>query len=76
MVLRRLNGETSNAAPVLTLITQFGGGKTHTLAALYHLGLFHHDGKPIGDFYDAWHKATEGERPTPPPKLVPLHRSS
>src|SRR5207253_3798512 len=23
--------------PVLTLITQFGGGKTHTLTALYHL---------------------------------------
>src|ERR1700685_3173209 len=36
MVLRRLNGETANAAPVLTLITQFGGGKTHTLTALYH----------------------------------------
>src|SRR5712692_7264611 len=37
MVLRRLSGETSNAAPVLTLVTQFGGGKTHTLTALYHL---------------------------------------
>lgn len=37
MVLRRLAGQTENAAPVLTLITQFGGGKTHTLAALYHL---------------------------------------
>ena len=37
MVLRRLAGETENTAPVLTLITQFGGGKTHTLAALYHL---------------------------------------
>src|SRR5271165_7458464 len=37
MVLRRLSGETSNTAPVLTLITQFGGGKTHTLATLYHL---------------------------------------
>jgi Protein of unknown function (DUF499) len=36
MVIRRLNGETVNAAPVLTLITQFGGGKTHTLTALYH----------------------------------------
>jgi predicted AAA+ superfamily ATPase len=24
-------------APVMTLITQCGGGKTHTLAALYHL---------------------------------------
>jgi hypothetical protein len=38
MVLRRLSGETeTNTAPVMTLITQFGGGKTHTLAALYHM---------------------------------------
>ncbi|MEP0773287.1 MAG: AAA family ATPase, partial [Acidobacteriota bacterium] len=37
MVLRRLAGRTDHTAPVLTLITQFGGGKTHTLAALYHL---------------------------------------
>jgi hypothetical protein len=37
MVLRRLYGRTENTAPVLTLITQFGGGKTHTLTTLYHL---------------------------------------
>ncbi len=37
MVLRRLAGETRNTSPVLTLVTQFGGGKTHTLTALYHL---------------------------------------
>jgi len=37
MALRRLSGETANTAPVMTLITQFGGGKTHTLTALYHL---------------------------------------
>ncbi len=37
MVLRRLSGKTDNTAPVLTLITQFGGGKTHTLTVLYHL---------------------------------------
>ena len=37
MVLRRLAGETANTAPVMTLVTQFGGGKTHTLTALYHL---------------------------------------
>jgi hypothetical protein len=37
LVLRRLSGETQNTAPVLSLITQFGGGKTHTLTALYHL---------------------------------------
>jgi hypothetical protein len=37
MVLRRLAGKTENASPVMTLITQFGGGKTHTLTALYHI---------------------------------------
>ena len=42
MVLRRLAGRTDNTAPVMTLITQFGGGKTHTLATLYHLA---HAGK-------------------------------
>jgi hypothetical protein len=34
---RRLSGRTDNTAPVLTLITQFGGGETHTLTTLYHL---------------------------------------
>ena len=37
MVLRRLAGLTANTAPALSLMTQFGGGKTHTLTALYHL---------------------------------------
>ena len=37
LVLRRLAGQTQNTAPVLSLITQFCGGKTHTLAALFHL---------------------------------------
>lgn len=37
MVLRRLAGQTNNTAPVMTLVTQFGGGKTHTLTTLYHL---------------------------------------
>src|SRR5262245_6849227 len=37
IVLKRLSGKTEGAAPVLTLITQFGGGKTHTLTTLYHL---------------------------------------
>lgn len=37
MVLKRLAGQTENTAPVLTFITPFGGGKTHTLTALYHL---------------------------------------
>lgn len=38
-VLRRLDGQTTESAPVLSLNTQFGGGKTHTLTALYHLGM-------------------------------------
>lgn len=37
MVLRRLAGQTDSTAPVLALITQFGGGKTHTLTTLYHI---------------------------------------
>lgn len=37
MTLRRLAGRTVNTAPVLTLVTQFGGGKAHTLTTLYHL---------------------------------------
>jgi hypothetical protein len=48
MVARRLVGETVNAAPVLTLITQFGGGKTHTLTALYHLVKNHDYAKAVG----------------------------
>ena len=36
-VLRRLSGRTESSAPVLSLVTQFGGGKTHTLTSLYHL---------------------------------------
>lgn len=48
MVARRLIGETVNAAPVLTLVTQFGGGKTHTLTALYHLVKNHDYAKAIG----------------------------
>jgi len=37
IVLRRLAGQTADTAPVLTLVTQFGGGKTHALTTLYHL---------------------------------------
>ncbi len=47
MVLRRLGGQTENTAPVLTLVTQFGGGKTHTLTSLYHLAK---SGKKAADF--------------------------
>jgi len=35
--LRRLAGKTENTAPVQTLVTQMGGGKTHMLTTLWHL---------------------------------------
>jgi Protein of unknown function (DUF499) len=47
MILRRLAGKTENTPPVVTLVTQFGGGKTHTLASLYHLA---HTGNAAADF--------------------------
>jgi predicted AAA+ superfamily ATPase len=37
VVLRRPAGETANTAPVMTLVTQFGNGKTHMLASRYRL---------------------------------------
>jgi len=37
LALRRIAGSTDNTAPVLALVTQFGGGKTHTLTSLFHL---------------------------------------
>ncbi len=36
-VVRRLNGIQVETSPVFNLFTQFGGGKTHSLALLYHL---------------------------------------
>ena len=36
-VVRRLNGITVETSAVFNMATQFGGGKTHSLTALYHL---------------------------------------
>src|SRR6266498_804857 len=36
-VVRRLSGIQVETSPVFNLSTQFGGGKTHSLALLYHL---------------------------------------
>jgi len=36
-MLRRLSGDMVGTSPVINLTTQFGGGKTHALALLYHL---------------------------------------
>jgi hypothetical protein len=37
LVVRRLAGLSENTAPVQTLVTQMGGGKTHMLTTLWHL---------------------------------------
>lgn len=36
-VVRRLAGETTEASAIFNMATQFGGGKTHSLAALMHI---------------------------------------
>ncbi len=43
--VRRLAGD-DNASPVINLQTNFGGGKTHSMLALWHLAA----GTPVGDF--------------------------
>jgi predicted AAA+ superfamily ATPase len=37
-VIRRLNGLTQETSAVFNMATNFGGGKTHSLTALYHIG--------------------------------------
>ena len=63
MVLRRLSGKTENTAPVLTLITQFGGGKTHTLTSLYHLANAGRDAAALPGVADLLHAANVTEAP-------------
>ena len=36
-ILRRLNGISVASSAVFNMATQFGGGKTHSLTALYHI---------------------------------------
>ena len=64
MVLRRLSGKTENTAPVLTLITQFGGGKTHTLTALYHLANAEADAAKFPGVADLLTEAGMAEAPS------------
>ena len=64
MVLQRLSGKTGNTAPVLTLITQFGGGKTHTLTALYHLAKSGADASKLPGVADLLNEAGMAEAPS------------
>lgn len=43
--IRRFSGITTETSPVFNLTTQFGGGKTHSLALLYHLATSGHRAK-------------------------------
>ena len=43
--MRRMSGD-DNASPVINLQTNFGGGKTHSMLALWHLAR----GTPLGEF--------------------------
>ena len=63
MVLRRMSGKTENTAPVLTLVTQFGGGKTHTLALLYHLAKAGADASKLPGVSDLLSEAGIAEAP-------------
>ena len=63
MVLRRLAGNTADTAPVLTLITQFGGGKTHTLASLYHIAKAGAKASTLPGIADLLAKANLAEAP-------------
>ena len=58
LVLRRLAGKTENTAPVQTLVTQMGGGKTHMLTTLWHLA---NDG-PAASACPAWRDLLERGR--------------
>ncbi len=64
MVLRRLAGRTEDTPPVVTLITQFGGGKTHTLAVLYHLAGNAHRATSFVGVPDLLRAARLGEVPS------------
>jgi predicted AAA+ superfamily ATPase len=52
---RRLTGD-ANASPVVNLQTNFGGGKTHSMLALYHL----FSGRPLTDFPQEVQEALAG----------------
>ena len=63
MVLRRLAGKTANTSPVMTLVTQFGGGKTHTLTTLYHLATAGESVAQLDDVGRVLHEAGLGALP-------------
>src|SRR6266498_3215907 len=62
-VLRRLSGEREGSNAVLNLVTGFGGGKTHALTLLYHLGAMGPNAKALPGVTDLLDSARIGEVP-------------
>ncbi len=56
---RRLSGDL-NASPIVNLQTNFGGGKTHSMLALYHLA----SGTPLRSYPQEVQEAVRGADPT------------
>jgi predicted AAA+ superfamily ATPase len=54
--VRRVSGD-ENAAPVINLQTNFGGGKTHSMLALYHL----FSGRPLSAYPQDLQELLEGQ---------------
>lgn len=54
--VRRVSGD-ENAAPVINLQTNFGGGKTHSMLALYHL----FSGSPLSDYPQDLQELLQGQ---------------
>ena len=74
MVLRRLAGETANTAPVVSMVTQFGGGKTHTLTSLYHLARAGNDASKLPGIDDLLENGGDCQSPGGPSRRVRRQR--
>ncbi len=70
-VVRRLSGIKVETSAVFNMATQFGGGKTHSLTALYHLAQGGQNAQNIGAASD---RSSAGPRSRPSPR--PPSRSS
>ena len=68
-VIRRFSGERTETDAIFNLATQFGGGKTHALTLLYHLGKLRARRKYVGGSAALLSRAGDGNEcrwPRPP----------
>ena len=64
-VIRRLSGKKIGSSAVISLTTQFGGGKTHALTLLYHLAKSGPSAKKLDGVSEILHRAQVSEIPKP-----------